>query len=329
MFLGNTENPTFRGEYLDKSKLDFSVDRLRHVSEYLEGIREDQIGECRIMYCIRSIWSFRSLCMTIILMGIFAGCAPPNPGLNGDYMPAVRPAMTEEEARNTLSTLLNKNRVNLRRRVEDASLPADVVPKVVGSVAYPDRLEIDLGGRGTCEIYYKSLSGKEIRIKREGWVYVIDLTDIRFSSPAIDGPKAAQNFADALYYLQQNSQMKTKNECDELYTQVQTFEETAAHYRSLEVKPSMTEEQRRYIVQANALSQQKEYAKAITQYEKALALGVTSYPAAFYNMALLAAQEGRYCAAIANMKKYLLLEPEAGDARSAQDKIYEWELKVP
>lgn len=25
------------------------------------------------------------------------------------------------------------------------------------------------------------------------------------------------------------------------------------------------------------------------------------------------------------MKKYLLLEPEASDARGAQDKIYEWE----
>ena len=123
--------------------------------------------------------------------------------------------------------------------------------------------------------------------------------------------------------------MKAKNECDELYAQVKAFEETAAHYRSLVVKPSMTENQRRYIVQANALSQQKEYAKAISQYEKALALGVTSYPAAFYNMALLAAQEGRHCAAIANMKKYLLLEPEAKDARSAQDKIYEWEMMAP
>jgi len=28
------------------------------------------------------------------------------------------------------------------------------------------------------------------------------------------------------------------------------------------------------------------------------------------------------------MKKYLLLEPEATDARSAQDKIYEWEAKT-
>jgi hypothetical protein len=28
------------------------------------------------------------------------------------------------------------------------------------------------------------------------------------------------------------------------------------------------------------------------------------------------------------MKHYLLLEPQAKDARSAQDKIYEWELML-
>jgi len=27
------------------------------------------------------------------------------------------------------------------------------------------------------------------------------------------------------------------------------------------------------------------------------------------------------------MKKYLMLEPEASDARSAQDKIYEWKAQ--
>jgi len=42
-------------------------------------------------------------------------------------------------------------------------------------------------------------------------------------------------------------------------------------------------------------------------------------------MALLSAQLGRYRQAIAHMNQYLLLEPEARDARSAQDKIYEWE----
>ena len=45
----------------------------------------------------------------------------------------------------------------------------------------------------------------------------------------------------------------------------------------------------------------------------------------YANLALLSAQLHQYNAAIYYMKKYLMLEPEAEDARSAQDKIYLWE----
>lgn len=45
-------------------------------------------------------------------------------------------------------------------------------------------------------------------------------------------------------------------------------------------------------------------------------------------MALLYAQIHRFNMAISFMKKYLILEPDAKDARSAQDKIYEWELML-
>lgn len=36
----------------------------------------------------------------------------------------------------------------------------------------------------------------------------------------------------------------------------------------------------------------------------------------------------RSCAAIREMKIYLALDPNAADARAAQDKIYEWEAKA-
>lgn len=36
----------------------------------------------------------------------------------------------------------------------------------------------------------------------------------------------------------------------------------------------------------------------------------------------------RYPSSIFYMKKYLMLVPDASDARSAQDKIYEWEEKI-
>ena len=63
-------------------------------------------------------------------------------------------------------------------------------------------------------------------------------------------------------------------------------------------------------------------------YLKAVELDPVSYPAAYLNLALLYAQQQRYNKAIAYMKQYLMLVPEAPDTRSAQDKIYEWEFMM-
>jgi tetratricopeptide (TPR) repeat protein len=111
-------------------------------------------------------------------------------------------------------------------------------------------------------------------------------------------------------------------------SQLVLFQPIAAQYRELNIKPPVTEEQRKFIVQANAFNEQKTYEKAIELYNKAVAVNQTSYPAGYSNLALLSAQINNFDAAIFYMKKYLMLEPEASDARSAQDKIYEWEAHI-
>lgn len=111
-------------------------------------------------------------------------------------------------------------------------------------------------------------------------------------------------------------------------TQLSLFEPVAAKYRELKIKPVISEEQRKFIVQANFLNQQKMYGKAIEIYKKAIELDQTAYPSAYSNLALLSAQIKKFNAAIFYMKKYLMLEPTASDARSAQDKIYEWEVQI-
>jgi tetratricopeptide (TPR) repeat protein len=125
------------------------------------------------------------------------------------------------------------------------------------------------------------------------------------------------------FILLQNLYKKQRDE-----TQRVLFEEKAAEYRKLQVKPTVSEEQRKFIVQANLFNQQKDYVKAIELYTKAIELDQTAYPAGYSNLALLQAQINNFGAAISYMKKYLLLEPEATDARSAQDKIYEWEAMI-
>ncbi len=124
--------------------------------------------------------------------------------------------------------------------------------------------------------------------------------------------------ADDLFFIKQNWD---KDQA----AQLSAFAAQAGQYRALKVKPPVSEEQRKFIVQANAISEQKEYARAISLYQKAIAVDPVSYPGAYFNMALLSAQEHRFRSAIGYMKRYLLLVPDAKDARSAQDKIYEWE----
>ena len=96
----------------------------------------------------------------------------------------------------------------------------------------------------------------------------------------------------------------------------------------MQVKPPMSEEQRKYVVQANYFNEKKNYSEAIKLYKKAIEIDPTTYPAAYYNLALLYAQINSYSTAIYYMQKYLLLEPDAKAARNAQDKIYEWDAVV-
>ena len=133
--------------------------------------------------------------------------------------------------------------------------------------------------------------------------------------------ESARAFAGNIFYVQK------------LYNDLQTedsirFNAMAAKYHQLKEKPVMSEDQRRLLVQASTLANEKKYAEATGCFEKAMVIDATSFPPAYFNMALIAAQAGRYRYAILNMKKYLLLVPDAPDARTAQDKIYEWELKL-
>jgi tetratricopeptide (TPR) repeat protein len=152
----------------------------------------------------------------------------------------------------------------------------------------------------------------------------ICLGDIVFSKYTYSNNRNSESFnwklADYLYFFQY------QQNCKRYDSLIAVFKPIASEYCALKVKPSVSEEQRKYIVQANMLNEQKMYEKAIELYTKAIELDQTAYPAAYSNLAFLSAQLHKFDTAIYCMKKYLLLEPEASEARSAQDKIYEWEI---
>ena len=202
---------------------------------------------------------------------------------------------------------------------------------------FDDRIELKFKNQNKT-IYFPDLldySIKVIRIKNippSNDEYQIRLNNCTLSinpngtTTSVNGitewrPYVMKKLADDLFFIQY--QLNAKR-----YTaKLPLFEPIAAQYRALKIKPVVSEAQREYIVQANLFSQKKEYNKAIELYIKAIEIDPTAFPASYSNLALLSAQIGKFDAAIYYMKKYLMLVPEASDARGAQDKIYEWKAQ--
>jgi tetratricopeptide (TPR) repeat protein len=226
--------------------------------------------------------------------------------------------------------------------------PAQEIGNVAGAIAYTLKDKIDIYDKtnqlsDTPEDIKVSDDKIEFKIKNqntviyftEGLDYVIappflrksrlilSIEKFEFSTNSFNSNlKRLQELRNNLIFMQ-NHYRTIRDESQRLL-----FEKKAAEYRALKVKPQVSEEQRKFIVQANLFNQQKNYVKAIELYTKVIDVDQTSYPAGYSNLALLQAQINNFHAAIDYMKKYLLLEPDGSDARSAQDKIYEWEAMI-
>jgi tetratricopeptide (TPR) repeat protein len=272
----------------------------------------------------------------ILLLGGVLGCAVPQPETGAVYgkpgvlyQPGPKLGMTFESVKADLNDLLTGSlyhrEVWLRRPQDDSRYEPARFVIFDTTIVHPDRIEFTAVSEAPFVVLYEDLVDKEIFVKKETAYtqkeYTIAVPGLAgsFHAKSLAG---ASKFADDLYFLQHEEGKKSAGQ-DALTPE---FEALASRYRALAVKPQVTEEQRRYIVQANALGEQKDYAGALEIYGKAIRVDPVAYPQAYFNMALLAGQKGRYRHSIALMKKYLLLVPDAKDARAAQDKIYEWEI---
>ena len=88
--------------------------------------------------------------------------------------------------------------------------------------------------------------------------------------------------------------------------------------------PASEEARHRAEVRAEALLGAKQNLDAALVYEEALQ-GMPDWPQGHYNFALVSANLGFYPEAIVEMRRYLYLAPDAGDARAARDQTYKWE----
>ena len=109
---------------------------------------------------------------------------------------------------------------------------------------------------------------------------------------------------------------------------IEIFKAEVNRYKEKGEKATISEEQRKLIVQANAATDEKQYETALDLYNKALNIDKFSYPESYNNMALISAAINDFLGAIFEIKQYMLLvPPDADAARKIQDKIYEWEYK--
>lgn len=122
--------------------------------------------------------------------------------------------------------------------------------------------------------------------------------------------------ADAIYALRHYRIEETSLE--------EKFSEVVAQYRALAVKPALPEEVRKYRVQAEFAAGQKRYDDAVRLYGEGVKLAPW-WAQGHFNRALFLAERSRFRDAVIAMNKYLQLEPNAPNARAAQDKIYQWE----
>jgi tetratricopeptide (TPR) repeat protein len=102
------------------------------------------------------------------------------------------------------------------------------------------------------------------------------------------------------------------------------FQDVVASYRAANPKPVLPEEARKFKLQAEFAVQEKQFDRAVELYGKALEIAPW-WPEGHFNRALILGETKKYEDAAREMKRYLLLVPDASDSRQAQDKIYQWE----
>ena len=108
--------------------------------------------------------------------------------------------------------------------------------------------------------------------------------------------------------------------------EIARFGQLAQDYRDAKAKPTLSEEARKFKVQAEGAIRERQYGQAAELFGKALD-AAPWWPEGHYNRALMLAETGNYRRAVLEMNRYLLLVPEAPDARAARDQTYEWERR--
>ena len=151
-----------------------------------------------------------------------------------------------------------------------------------------------------------------------GWGGMSGMVPLQF---VWSGEEDAQKFADAfnrlLYAAYRNEDS----------SEFQAFSAAAKAWRENPVKtPLSPEADRARILAENALKE-KNLDSAIEHYESGLEVQ-PMWPAGWFNLAIIYAEQNNYADATDRMKHYLELAPDAPDAKDAREQMIIWEDKA-
>jgi tetratricopeptide (TPR) repeat protein len=105
------------------------------------------------------------------------------------------------------------------------------------------------------------------------------------------------------------------------------FQQKAAAWRALPVKPALSEDVRREGLLAENAVSEKRFASAAEHYEAGLKINPL-WPEGHFNAALIDAELKNYADAVWHMRAYVELAPKAPDAPGARDQIAIWQDKL-
>lgn len=108
---------------------------------------------------------------------------------------------------------------------------------------------------------------------------------------------------------------------------IEQFPAAAATWRATLAKSTMPAEAHVHEVLAKNAVEEKNFDKAIDEFEVALDIFPT-WPEGQFNVALICSETGDYECAIEHMQNYLELVPDAPNAQAAKDNLIIWKDKL-